>query len=136
MGIMGGRGVPVSDINVTPLVDVMLVLMIIFMVTAPLVQQGVAVDLPAAEAQPMEADSEKMVLTLTKDKRVFVGDTEIPLDELRPKLLHNRKLKLDKEVYLHADRTLPYGTVVDVMATLKEAGVQTLGMVTDPLGGD
>lgn len=122
-----------NDINVTPLVDVMLVLMIIFMVTAPLIQQGVKVDLPDAKAQAMPSNEKITVLTLTKDRKVFLGDEELAWDKLRTLLTTNKKLRTDKEVYLHADRNLPYGVVVDVMDMLKDAGVSNLGMVTDPL---
>ncbi len=122
-----------SEINVTPLVDVMLVLMIIFMVTAPMIQQGLTVDLPEASAPAMPANEETMIITVTKERRVLVGDADIPYAQLREKLVGNRKLQKEQEVYLHADRTLPYGFIVDVMAVLKEAGVQNLGMVTDPV---
>ena len=125
-----------ADINVTPLVDVMLVLMIIFMVTAPLIQRGVDVDLPPANAQPMPADEDVSVLSITQDQKVFLGDAEIPFEELETKIRLNQKLQKDKELYLHADRNLPYGVVVDVMATLKNAGIENLGMVTDPLADD
>ena len=137
MAIGGGSsGKGMSEINVTPLVDVMLVLMIIFMVTAPMIQQGVEVDLPEANAPAMPADDKTMIITVTKDKRVLVGDAEIPYDQLREKLGANQKLRQEKEVYLHADRALSYGTVVDIMAILKEAGVENLGMVTDPVSGE
>ncbi len=132
----GSSGKGMSEINVTPLVDVMLVLMIIFMVTAPMIQQGVEVDLPEANAPAMPADDKTMIITVTKDKRVMVGEAEIPYDQLREKLGANQKLRQEKEVYLHADRALSYGTVVDIMAILKEAGVKTLGMVTDPISGE
>ena len=128
-----GGGRPMADINVTPLVDVMLVLMIIFMVTAPLIQRGVDVDLPPANAQPMPVDEDVSVLSITKDQKVFLGEAEIAFEELETKIRLNQKLQKDKELYLHADRNLPYGVVVDVMATLKNAGIENLGMVTDPL---
>jgi biopolymer transport protein TolR len=133
---MGGGdvgGTPLSEINVTPLVDVMLVLLIIFMVTAPLIQQGVAVDLPKTRAPSLDSDENKLVLSLTKEKKVFLGEDEIPYDLLEEKLKDNKRIIEEKEVYLHADRALPYGFVVDVMAILKDSGVETLGMVTDPL---
>ena len=133
MALGGNTGKTMNDINVTPLVDVMLVLMIIFMVTAPLIQQGVKVDLPDAKAQAMPSNEKITVLTLTKDRKVFLGDEELKWDQLRTLLTTNKKLKTDKEVYLHADRNLPYGVVVDVMDMLKDAGVTNLGMVTDPL---
>ena len=122
-----------TDINVTPLVDVMLVLLIIFMVTAPLIQSGVKVDLPRASAQQMEHQEEKLVLTITRDRRLFLGTTEIPPAELERKLSANARIQKDKELYLHADRALLYGDVVKVMAAVKQAGVDKLGMVTDPL---
>ena len=131
-----GGGRPMADINVTPLVDVMLVLMIIFMVTAPLIQRGVDVDLPPANAQPMPVDEDVSVLSITKDQKVFLGEAEIAFEELETKIRLNQKLQKDKELYLHADRNLPYGVVVDVMATLKNAGIENLGMVTDPLADD
>jgi len=121
-----------TDINVTPLVDVMLVLLIIFMVTAPLIQSGVKVDLPRASAQQMEHQEEKLVLTITRDRRVFLGSSEIPPADLEKKLASNARIQKDKELYLHADRSLPYGQVVEIMAVARRAGVESLGMITDP----
>ena len=128
-----GSGRVMSEINVTPMVDVMLVLLIIFMVTAPLIQQGVAVDLPETRAPNLDVKENRVVVTVTADRRVYIGTAEVPYRDLEKKLEKNLKLRRDKEVYLHADRRLPYGFVVDIMATLKRAGVETLGMVTDPL---
>jgi biopolymer transport protein TolR len=130
---LGGASRTMSEINVTPMVDVMLVLLIIFMVTAPLIQQGVAVELPQTKAQALDVQENRLVLTLTAQKRVFLGDVEIPYAELRDKLVGNIRLRNDKQIYLHADRNLAYGFVVDVMATMKDAGVENLGMVTDPM---
>lgn len=128
-----GGNVPMSEINVTPLVDVMLVLLIIFMVTAPLLQQGVKVDLPDAQAEPMKTSTEeRLVLTLAKDGKAYLGKTEIPVERITELLSANEKLKVDKELYLHADQELPYGLVVRVMAAAKEGGAETLAMVTDP----
>ncbi len=123
-----------SEINVTPLVDVMLVLLIIFMVTTPLMEQGVKVDLPKTKAAAMSSQEQKLVLTVTKERRIYLGKTEIPEAELLAKLKANERVKKEKEVYLHADQALPYGVVVGVMATLKEAGVEAMGMITDPMG--
>ena len=138
MGMSGGRGPrgTISEINVTPLVDVMLVLLIIFMVTAPLITQGVPVDLPTTAAEPLEGTDKKMVLTVTKDRKIFIGTNEenaISIETLEEKLAANAKLQAEKELYLHADRALEYGFVVDVMAIIKRAGVTKLGMVTDPV---
>lgn len=124
-----------SEINITPMVDVMLVLLIIFMVTAPLMQQGVKVQLPETRAQPLDVKPDLIVLTVTHDKKIYLGKVRIPYKKLRQKLENNIKLKDDKEIYLHADRRLDYGFVVDIMAMLKDVGVQNLGMVTDPVIG-
>jgi biopolymer transport protein TolR len=126
-------GGALAEINVTPLVDVMLVLLIVFMVTAPMLQTGVDVDLPDAKAQTLPDDSGKLVLTVTKDKRVFLGKMPIEWDKLEETLKANEKLKIDKEIYLHADQNLLYRDVVGIMAIMKMAGADTLGMVTDPL---
>lgn len=128
-----GTGQPMSEINVTPMVDVMLVLLVIFMVTAPLLQQGVKVELPEVNAEPMKTSTEeRIVLTLTKDGKAYIGKTEVPLERITDLLSTNEKLKLDKELYLHADQSLPYGLVVKVMAAAKAGGAETLAMVTDP----
>ncbi len=135
MAMSGGHtpGTMLAEINVTPLVDVMLVLLIIFMITAPMLQQGVDVDLPDVKAQTIPDDEGKLVLTVTKDRRYFVGRTEVKWGELRDKLKTNAKLQADKELYLHADKALPYGDVVEVMAVLKDSGIDKIGMVTDPM---
>src|SRR6185295_13338935 len=139
MGMGGGGGggsgrTTLSEINVTPMVDVMLVLLIIFMVTAPLIQQGVKVALPETKAAPVEASDKKIIVSVDLKKRVFIGETEVPLDSLEEKLKTNAKAQADKEVYLHADRDLPYGIVVEVMAAAQRAGIANIGMITDPVG--
>ena len=132
-GSDGGSGRrAMTDINVTPLVDVMLVLLIIFMVTAPLIQSGVKVDLPRAQAQQMEHAEEKLVLKITHDRRIYLGEAEIKGAELEHKLATNARVQRDKEIYLQADRSLPYGLVVQIMATARRAGVESLGMITEP----
>ena len=128
----GGMG-SLTEINVTPLVDVMLVLLIIFMVTAPMLQTGVDVNLPQAKAQTRPDDEGKLILTVTKDKRVFLGKLQIQWDDVEKTLKNNAKLNADHELYLHADKDLLYGDVVKIMAAVKQAGVDKLGMVTDPL---
>ncbi len=122
-----------ADINVTPLVDVMLVLLIVFMVTAPMIQTGVDVDLPDAKAQTVPDESGKLIVTVTKEKKVFIGRMEIPFAEVEAKLRDNAKVQADREVYLHADTNLSYGDVVKVMAAIKLAGGDKMGLITDPL---
>ena len=122
-----------AEINVVPYIDVMLVLLIIFMVTAPLIQQGVKLNLPQARAAPVEANEKKLVLSVDAKSRVFLGEVEVPLDDLEEKLKTNAKAQADKEVYLHADKSLPYGVVVEVMAAAQRAGIGNLGMITDPV---
>ena len=134
MAMSGGSGGSMlTEINVTPLVDVMLVLLIIFMVTAPMLQTGVDVDLPDAKAQTIPDDEGKLILTVTKQRKVYLGKMEIPFDQVEASLKANAKLQADRELYLHADTTLTYGDVVKVMAAAKLAGAQKLGMITDPL---
>ena len=137
MGMSTGGGrqgrTTMSEINVTPLVDVMLVLLIIFMITAPLIQQGVKVNLPEAKAAPVEATEKKIVLSVDAQKRVFIGEAEVALEELEEKLKANAKAQADKEIYLHADRDIPYGIVVEVMASAQRAGIPNVGMITDPM---
>jgi biopolymer transport protein TolR len=130
----GGSARPMADINVTPMVDVMLVLLIIFMVTAPLIEQGVKVDLPKTKAPNIDSAQPKLILGIDKNRHIFLGETEIPYAELKDKLSTNERIKREKELYLRADFTLPYGFVVDIMAIMKDAGVESLGMVTDPAG--
>ena len=126
----------ITGINVTPLVDITLVLLIIFMVTAPLIQQGVEMNLPDARAKPVKAEEQKLVLSIKGDKSLWLGTSEdaarIPYDGLEDKLRANSRLQKDHEVYLMADKNLPYGYVVDVMATLQRAGVVNVGMITNP----
>ena len=123
-----------TEINVTPLVDISMSLLIIFMVTAPMIQQGVKVDLPKAAAKTIESGQEKLVLTLKADKSIYLAEVPIPLEELQDKIRYNPRIQSDGELYLHADRNLDYGFVVDIMARIQEAGVTKLGMITDPGG--
>jgi biopolymer transport protein TolR len=138
MSMGGGRGAPgrttMSEINVTPMVDVMLVLLVIFMVTAPLIQQGVKVNLPDARAQPVEATEKRLVLSVDRQGRIYIGDSEVAADQVEDKLRSNAKAQADKEIYLHADREVPYGAVVEVMAAAQRAGIPAVGMITDPAG--
>ncbi len=137
MGMSAGKGggrSTLSEINVTPMVDVMLVLLIIFMVTTPLIQQGVKVNLPETKAAPVEPDEKKLVVSIDLAKRVFIGEAEVTLEDFEEKLRTNAKAQSEKEMFLHADRDLPYGVVIDVMAAAQRAGVTNVGMITDPMG--
>jgi biopolymer transport protein TolR len=127
----GDRGV-MSQINVTPLVDVMLVLLVIFMVTAPMMQQGVQVNLPKADTKAMSTQQETVVVSVDRQGRRFINSTEVPMEELRQKLATMFASRAKKEVFLKADRDVPYGEVVKVMADIKGAGIERLGMVTEP----
>jgi biopolymer transport protein TolR len=120
-----------SEINVTPFVDVMLVLLVIFMVTAPMMQQGVDVDLPETTTQPLRTQDDPLILTVQKDGKTFVGRTEVPLGELNAKLAAIVQARGEEEVYLRADKEAPYGLVAQVMAGARAAGVKKLGMVTE-----
>jgi biopolymer transport protein TolR len=129
-----GNGVhrPLAEINVTPFVDVMLVLLIIFMVTAPMMQQGVDVDLPETNTQPIRVQDEPLILTVQKDGKVFLARREIPQAELREKLAAIFEGRDSRELFLRADKEAPYGLVVKALAAAREAGATKLGMVTEP----
>jgi len=124
---------PMSDINVTPLVDVILVLLIIFMVTAPMMQQGIDVDLPQTTSKAIEGQEERLVITITGKREVFINQEKVDPLLLRRRLERTAAAKLNKEVLLRADRTVPYGFVVQMMAEIKNAGIEKLGMVTEAL---
>ena len=132
---MGGqdddRGM-MAQINVTPLVDVMLVLLVIFMVTAPMMQQGVQVNLPKADAKAMTPPEETVVVTIDKGGKTFINKDELPAGDLRSKLTTMFATRAKKEVFLKADASVPYGEVVRAMADIKGAGIERLGMVTEP----
>jgi biopolymer transport protein TolR len=121
-----------NEINVTPLIDVMLVLLVIFMVTAPLMTTGVQVDLPKVKSSPMQMDEAKMLVIVTSDEHVYLGKDEIT-DEVEDKLRTNVRLQEERELYVQADENVRYGAVLRVMAAARSAGVEKLGMVTDPL---
>ncbi|HEY3308016.1 MAG TPA: protein TolR [Desulfuromonadaceae bacterium] len=132
---MGGRnnnrGI-MAEINVTPLVDVMLVLLVIFMVTAPMMQQGVQVNLPKADAKAMTPPEESVVVTVDKGGKTFINKDEVPAGDLRNRLSSMFASRTKKEVFLKADAGVPYGDVVKAMADIKGAGIERLGMVTEP----
>ena len=122
-----------AEINVTPLVDVMLVLLIIFMVTAPMLTQGVDVNLPQANAKAMRAEEERLVITVDMHSRIFVGKQPVEFNRLSSALQAIVARRTDRQVYFRADRAVPYGFVVKVIAEVRNAGVEKLGMVTEPL---
>lgn len=135
----GGRHTVLSEINVTPFVDVMLVLLVIFMVTTPILYQGVNVNLPKTDSRPMPAlDREgKVVVTLNSDGVIFIEKEEYSLSDLRIEIrrLMSEKGKdvREEDVFLRADRSVPYGTVVEVMSEIRNAGVTKLGLITEPV---
>jgi biopolymer transport protein TolR len=125
-----------SDINVTPFVDVMLVLLIIFMVTAPMMVQGLDVALPQVTAKPLQTKEEQLMITVNRDQQIFINDFQVTLDTLQDKLSKILQGRVNPEVYLKADREVPYGMVAQAMAQIKDAGVDRLGMVTEPAAPD
>ena len=125
-----------SDINVTPFVDVMLVLLIIFMVTAPMMVQGVDVSLPEATSKPLESEKEPLFITINKENQIFINDYQVSIGFLQDKLVKVLENRTDRGVYFRADKNIPYGTVIRVMAEIKEAGVDKLGMVTIPFDSE
>ena len=127
-----GSGSTISGINVTPLVDVMLVLLVIFMVTAPIIQQGVPVDLPEVTAEPLPGDESALVVSVTGDGEVYLADEAVELDALGAEVLALVKEMPGRPVYLRADHRARYGAVVAVMAELRRVGIKNLGMITDP----
>jgi biopolymer transport protein TolR len=123
----------ISQINITPLVDVMLVLLVIFMVTAPILQHGVGVDLPQVTAGPLEGKNEQLVIVVAKDGRIRFKEQVLSVDELGQKLSAMIQERPEQAVYLRADKNVSYGKVVEVMAAVRNAGVRKLGMVTEPV---
>ena len=122
-----------AEINVTPLVDVMLVLLIIFMVTAPMLTQGVDVNLPQANAKSMRADEERLVITVDANSRIFIGRQPVEFNRMSRTLKAVVAQRTDRQVFFRADRAVPYGFVVKVIAEARNAGIEKLGMVTEPL---
>lgn len=128
----GRDKLPMSNINVTPFVDVMLVLLVIFMVTAPIIQQGVEVNLPQAKAVPVEGQEDPLIVTISRDGRVYLNDNEVTATELRTKLEAIRRLDAGKAVFLRADRDVRYGSVIAAIGEIKNAGIERLGMMALP----
>ncbi len=131
----GRRFAPVSEINVTPMVDVMLVLLIIFMVTAPLLTVGVPVDLPRTDARPLPGTDEPLAVTIDQEGRVFIQDTEIEIQALVPKLVQITSNNRDVRIFLRADKEIDYGTFMGVLGTLNAAGFTRVGLVGEKASG-
>lgn len=126
---------PVSDINVTPLVDVILVLLIIFMVTAPMLQMGIDVNLPRVKAKTLDVGEEKLILTINNKKDIFINRHKTSIKDLKTKLENIFATRIDRELFMRADEEVPYGFVVKVMSEVRKAGVDKLGMITEPPKG-
>ena len=122
-----------AEINVTPFVDVMLVLLIIFMVTAPMMMQGLDVSLPETDAGSLAVQAENLVITIDKSGGIHINDYQVEFDFLQKKLSKIMEGRTDREVFLRADKDIPYGLVVLVMSEIKGAGVNKIGMVTEPV---
>ncbi|MDQ7011155.1 MAG: protein TolR [Mariprofundaceae bacterium] len=123
---------PMGEINVTPLVDVMLVLLIIFMVTAPLLTQGVNVDLPDTEAPPMQQNVEPLVVTIRADGKVFMQKHAVALRQLAPRIKAMRRQKPNLPVFIRSDARTPYQHIAEVLSLLEQAGIRKIGLVTEP----
>jgi len=123
---------PMSEINVTPLVDVMLVLLIIFMVTAPILQQGVSIDLPKVAAGPLTGEEEQLVVNVAKGGQVYLNDTAMTSEQLKEKLRAIVAARPDRQLYVRADQAVPYGQVMQVMGAVRDAGLVRVGLVTEP----
>ena len=125
---------PMSEINVTPLVDVMLVLVVIFIITAPLLASSIKLDLPKTDAAPANDVAKFVSLVVEKDGKVSLDDKPVTADELLQKLQAAAKAKPETEVQLRADAAVPYGRVVEVMGAAQKAGLNRIGFVAEPLG--
>lgn len=131
----GGKKAPVSEINVTPLVDVMLVLLIIFMVAAPLMTTGVPIDLPETRAKEMNSDTKPITVSVTKTGEIFFGDEQdvaVPIDEVVPKLEAIAKTGAEERIFVRGDAGTEYGAIMNVMGRIQAAGYKNIGLVTQP----
>src|SRR6266478_5910018 len=131
----GGSG-SIAQINVTPLVDVMLVLLVIFMVTAPIIQQGVAVNLPKVKAEALPGKEEQFVVSITRPGEIYLNDAKLSSDQLTDKLKAISQERPDRQVFIRADDQVPYGEVIRTMAAIKAAGIENVGMVTEMPASD
>ncbi|MAP18572.1 MULTISPECIES: protein TolR [Aurantimonas] len=126
-----GRRQPMSEINVTPMVDVMLVLLIIFMVAAPLLTVGVPIELPETQAKAMNSDTQPITISVNSDGEIYLNDTVIPIDEVVAKLQAVAQAGYEERIFVRGDRSADYGTVMRVMARISAAGFRNIGLVTD-----
>ncbi len=126
----GRRPALMSEINVTPFVDVMLVLLIIFMVSAPLLTVGVPIDLPDTQAKAMNADTQPITVSVNSEGKIFLQETEIPIEEVVPKLQAIAKTGYEERIFVRGDKAADYGTVMKVMARISAAGFKNIGLVT------
>ncbi len=124
---------PLSEINVVPLVDIMLVLLIIFMITAPMMQHGMGIDVPNVTASPLPSKDEPQVLNITKDERLILNEKKLELKNLKAAVQFLFNNKTNKEIFLRADKDVPYGYVAQCMGIIREAGIQKINIVTKPL---
>ena len=127
---------PVAEINVTPMVDVMLVLLVIFMVTAPLLTAGVQVDLPKTQAAPLKGDDQPLSVSVDSHGRIWIQETEVQLEELAPRLLAITSAKPETRIFVRGDKTIDYGRVMEVMGVLGGAGIPKVALVTEIKGSD
>lgn len=133
MGMGGSSGGAMAEINVTPLVDVMLVLLIIFMVTAPMLNNaGVEIDLPREEAPALDQEEEQLILTIDAGLKLYIDDVEVPREEMRKKLAAIAKANPELPIFLRADGAVPYREVARILASAKDAGMPRVGLVFDP----
>jgi biopolymer transport protein TolR len=124
---------PLSEINVIPLVDVVLVLLIIFMITAPMMQHGMNIDIPNVTAKPLPTKDEPQILNITKEQRLILNEKKLGMKELKPAIQLLFANKSNKELFLRADKDVPYGFVVRCMGVVREAGIEKINIVTKPL---
>ncbi len=127
------KGGPLSEINVVPLVDIMLVLLIIFMITAPMMQHGMNIDIPKVTTKPMPTKDEPQILNVTKEERLVLNEKKLDVKDLKAAIQLLFANKKDKEIYLRADKEVPYGFVVTCMGIVREAGIEKINIVTKPL---
>lgn len=132
MKVINKKKEMLSEINIIPLVDVMLVLLIIFMITAPMMQHGIKVDVPKTTSKPLLHKEEPQILHITKNEELFLNEKKISISELKPALNLLFSNKTEKEIFLKADKTVPYGFVVKCMGIIREAGIEKINIVTKP----